>query len=853
MKPAQPCPRTRSRRLFDYFAQEVWRRQSSSRQQFLAATSVLDVLTPEACDLLLERHDSRQVLDDLERQQLFLTPLARKGAFRYHQLFREFLLDRLGKEREAYFRRAGTVAERLGGIETAIECFLSAGAVDEAVRLIKAHGKQALRQGRWQTMRRWLTELPHGASRKEPWLMLYRAEVAICRGNLAEAERLLSEAQRIFAAERDGAGLTEALIQDARLLRSRGRYAESIERLDRALPRLMPEDLRERFDFSLEKSFALVLAGKFAESEAVLNEALGAAEVENDGYLTANFAEALSNLYFLKGDYARALEMYHRAVDASQEPILTGYYMRDSVALIYRDWGELDRAYEHATRSIAVKEKLGAVEVLPYAYYQLACIQVDRGDLPQAEECSAGRSGSPGRAGGAGLPDHEHGHAGQAFTGGNRLTEARGLAEESLAMSRTQSEYVSAFAKEMAAPVLMQTGAPGEAVRMLFESAAVLERIGAKYPLCIACGVLAKLCAAKGDAAAAAGYARKCLELAGRENYIQIFLGSYALFQPVLRFGLATGTAIAFVQRVLARLGQNALELLLETAADPDPETRLRTILPLAEIGGVQARKTIRVLLNDPAPEVRELARQVAARLGLADTGALAKAAVPALRLEMLGRFKVFAEGGELGAAAWTTAKARDLLAYLAHFSEAVAKERILADLWPDLRHEKSSPLFHTTLYNLRQALERACRRRDLILYRGGSCLLHAGSYIADREHFEGLLSAAGKEESPPETVCVPGRGRWPVPGEIPGGHRLSLVDSIARTPGRPAPRSIDAPWPPPSGKEGLRPGHPAPAVIGRKRSLRRGGRVFVDAGLCGERQSPGRQGGIPRTRGRAG
>ncbi|MGE5556988.1 MAG: HEAT repeat domain-containing protein [Bacillota bacterium] len=63
-----------------------------------------------------------------------------------------------------------------------------------------------------------------------------------------------------------------------------------------------------------------------------------------------------------------------------------------------------------------------------------------------------------------------------------------------------------------------------------------------------------------------------------------------------------------FIQRVLARLGQKGLELILSLAANPDSEVRRRIIIPLAEIGGVQARKAFRSLMEDPAPEVRELA-----------------------------------------------------------------------------------------------------------------------------------------------------------------------------------------------------------------------------------------------------
>lgn len=54
--------------------------------------------------------------------------------------------------------------------------------------------------------------------------------------------------------------------------------------------------------------------------------------------------------------------------------------MADSLAIIYRDWGWLDEALEHAQESVETKERLGLLEVLPWAYHQLAAVQYTMGD-----------------------------------------------------------------------------------------------------------------------------------------------------------------------------------------------------------------------------------------------------------------------------------------------------------------------------------------------------------------------------------------------------------------------------------------------------------------------------------------
>ncbi|MBN2401171.1 MAG: hypothetical protein JXN64_02115 [Spirochaetes bacterium] len=737
--------------LFNYLAEEVLQNQPDYIQQFLLSTSVLDILTPEYCDSLLNKKGSRDILDFLKKQQLFISPVS-DSAYRYHQLFHEFLLNRLGKGDKKHFSRAAKIALQLGNIDKAVEFYNIAGESEKALRLITENGKHSLGRGHWKTVRKWLSSISPERINNEPWLILFQAEVQIYMGNLIDAEYLLKKAGALFEQHGDSPGLSETLSQQARLLRSRGRYSESIKLLDRSLSLI--GKARKRFDFSIEKGFTLVLAGKFIEAGNELKEGLKIAEDEGDEYLIANFSEALSNLYFLTGDYSKSMEMYRRAVNISKEPVQTSYYMRDSIALIYREWGKLDRALEQAERSIAVKEKLGLMEVLPYAYYQLACIKTDIGDLGNAENNYRRSINIARETGGEQVfLIMSLAMLSKLLLMQNRFTEAVSSSEEAMNLSKSQSPYVIAFTNEMIAPVLIRTGRAKEAVQMLFEAAGILKQVGAKYPLCIAYGSLAAILFMKNDTIAALEHSRNCLELAARENYQQIFIANFDLFRPVLKSGLEQGIATLFIQLILSRLGQEAIELIKEIASGPFPEARRSIILPLAEMGGFQAKKIIQSLMEDPAHGVKELAGQIACDLGITGLNEHLKSVIPPLRLDMLGSLKIFINGEEATTSNWKTLKSRDLLAYLAHCKEAVSRERILEDLWPGMECKKSSHLFHTTLYYLRQVLYRTCKRRDLILYAGGKYRLKEGTCITDRDRFERLLNSAKNTEESTDTA----------------------------------------------------------------------------------------------------
>lgn len=107
------------RYLFDYLADEVLNRQDPFARAFLLETSVLPELTPQACQALTGRNDDAAVLDDLYRRNLFLVRLSDGGhhsvdgrtstvetaTYRYHDLFRVFLRERLRRDAPEWFQQ----------------------------------------------------------------------------------------------------------------------------------------------------------------------------------------------------------------------------------------------------------------------------------------------------------------------------------------------------------------------------------------------------------------------------------------------------------------------------------------------------------------------------------------------------------------------------------------------------------------------------------------------------------------------------------------------------------------------------------------------------------------------------
>jgi LuxR family maltose regulon positive regulatory protein len=108
-----------SRYILDYLAEEVFQRQLEGVRAYLLRTSILGRMSGALCDAVAGEDDGQEMLEQLERANLFTVPLdADRCWYRYHHLFAEFLRDRLRRTQPEWMpelhRRASEWYERDG-------------------------------------------------------------------------------------------------------------------------------------------------------------------------------------------------------------------------------------------------------------------------------------------------------------------------------------------------------------------------------------------------------------------------------------------------------------------------------------------------------------------------------------------------------------------------------------------------------------------------------------------------------------------------------------------------------------------------------------------------------------------
>src|SRR5256712_7520285 len=163
---------SRSRLTREYLTRNVLDQLPADLRWFLVRTCVMTRLTGSICEAFLERSGSQQLLQELERRQIFTTATDDRGGYRYHEVLRshleQVLMEELGEiQARAAYRRAGSLLEQSGALPEAVQAY-SRGEDWEAVDRLLHHQGGELLEGPGT----WIDALPPALLRQDPWLML---------------------------------------------------------------------------------------------------------------------------------------------------------------------------------------------------------------------------------------------------------------------------------------------------------------------------------------------------------------------------------------------------------------------------------------------------------------------------------------------------------------------------------------------------------------------------------------------------------------------------------------------------------------------------------------------------------
>jgi LuxR family maltose regulon positive regulatory protein len=187
--------------VLDYLVEEVLQHQSEAIRHFLLQTSVLDRFCAPLCNAITERHDGKDVLEGLERDNLFLISLDdTRQWYRYHRLFADVLQTRLREvqaDRVAGLHTRASAWYEMNGLRyEAIRHALAASDFMRAAHLIELAYPVMNRERQFATLLGWLKVLPEEVVRVRPVLCFGYAFSSMACGENERVEARLQDAER---------------------------------------------------------------------------------------------------------------------------------------------------------------------------------------------------------------------------------------------------------------------------------------------------------------------------------------------------------------------------------------------------------------------------------------------------------------------------------------------------------------------------------------------------------------------------------------------------------------------------------------------------------------------------------
>lgn len=360
--------------VLDYLVEEVLQHQPEQIRGFLLQTSILERFCAPLCNAVTERQDGKEMLDVLDRSNLFLVLLDDKRHwFRYHHLFADVLQTHLTEAQPDQVAtlhfRASVWYERNSLRSDAIRHALAAEDFVRAAGLIELAWSAMDLSSHPSTWLGWVKGLPDVLIRSRPvlsvgyaWALLDSGELEASEARLHDAERWLNTpTDQMVVVDKEQFRSLPASIATARAYRSLalGDIPGAIKYAQQGLE-LTPDDDQTR------RNEATSLLGLAQYSSGDLQAAERSLADFHTNLRKAGDILTLIGITFLLADIRVALGRLHEAESSLQQTLRLATGKGEPIPLgtadLYRGLGELSIELgnlEAAAQHLLTSQKLG--------------------------------------------------------------------------------------------------------------------------------------------------------------------------------------------------------------------------------------------------------------------------------------------------------------------------------------------------------------------------------------------------------------------------------------------------------------------------------------------------------------
>ncbi len=688
----------------NYLEEEILHRFSPRDFYFLETTSVLEYMDLQLCSALTGEQDAAGILEKLTRENLFVYVLEDGCTYRYHQLLRDYLLERV-RERygEDYLKGLYLQAARIFLEQEdryrAMLYYFRAGELEHAINLLLELAPELLQQGEFVRLRHYLESIPAPKMEELPEIFYYKGRVLSVTGFSDTAREQLQRGEDLLVQQEKWLEAARCAAAQGSIANEKGRPKEGVFLASRAMDYLEKcPDWEGKLEVYCEATTLLsqgyLLQEDWSEAARWAGKSVQffAAAGYPPGQARLKTREYQFFIYHPRQDLRQAL----RAFEASQQMWKRfgnrheALMAQVNVATIYRIMGEYEKAFKNASSVLYETQTLNFDRGRAFALFVLAQVQRDQGEMEAALEIfhdviflarqqgliqlEAGTHHSlSGLYRKKGNLDASHRHAKNALelAQKTRVNYFNGQALMNLgAVYRAQfnlKESINSF--EQAREIFKQWQADYEQARVGFYLAEALLKKRSNDP-----PDEEELDAVITD------LIKESVKLIRLNDYRFFFTKEKEFLLPVLRWAVARGLEHDYLSEILVEIGEE-------------------------------------------------------------------QAALP-FQVYTLGPLQAYREGKAIPSEAWKSAKVSGLFRFLlARRGQKVERDIILETFWPEKSPRAAAHNFSSCLYSLRKALEPELEKTSLsrlLRFEKGLCWLDTSGVLwTDVDQFvEGIKQA---------------------------------------------------------------------------------------------------------------
>jgi DNA-binding SARP family transcriptional activator len=640
-----------------------------------------------------------EILTNLHRNHFFTEKNTEPDSiYRYHPLFREFLLSRarraLTQEEIVQIQRtAASLLMDAGQPDEAAAFFLGAGEWEGFIHFVLDYAPTLMAQGRTKTLGEWLAFLPVNLIGNSPWLLYWLGQCKFVvtpaegRAYLEQAFQLFSERGDDTGALMSWAGIADTYIYDFDDFKPLDRWIDWLdERIGRDASFPTPE-----IEAAAASSMVGALVWRRPEHPRIrqwIERALSSSQKSSDRAIRL-LALRRALLYYIwtgdKGASLALLEEIGRIVESHSAPP-AGLIAAKMLKAHYFGWlgDESDRALQLVEEGLSMADESGIHIVNSFLAIQGAFAALNKGDEEEVVRYARKleETMQPGRR----YVVFYHYILSKLFLLEGKHSEALAHGMKMLELSEESGHpFPEAWARTLISQAVYEIGDTSRAEKELAACENFFQQVGSPYSVFSTCLIKAYFCFGRGKEGPGLGLLGKALKL-GRQNS---YTYSSMLFRPdiwsiLCAKAMGAGIELEYVRELIRR-------------------RRLAPPLPAAEYE------------SWPWP----------------------------VKIYTLGRFELLIDGKRLEFSGKAPRRIISLLkALVACGGSGASEEKLIDILWPDSDGDAAIDSFSVSLHRLRQLL----RNEKALLLRDGCPRLDPGICWVDAHAFEELLIRAEGE-----------------------------------------------------------------------------------------------------------